>query len=42
MVDDSVLSWIVLTILSYGIVFYIFAKACAEEEAYEQRKNKYY
>ncbi len=39
MPNDSVLSWILLTILVYGVMFYAIANGAIEKERYERGNN---
>lgn len=39
MPNDSVLSWILLTILVYGVMFYAIANGVFEKERYERENN---
>lgn len=41
MPDDSVLSWALLTVITYGSVIYFIAKGLVEKEKYKRDSDRF-
>lgn len=41
MVDDSILSWVMLTMIAYGTLLYILVKAGKEKKQYRRENDRF-
>ena len=41
MMDDSILSWVMLTVIAYGALFYVLVKAGREKEQYRRENDRF-